>query len=94
MGFSAFDGPVVEEWQRLTQEFQALVTPHDQLGSIYLRQGDVDSAIKEFREVLEIKQETRRAKAYQEKARQILKNIDDVRVRNNPLLKFQSNGKD
>lgn len=67
---------VIEGWNKLSREFPLLVTPHYELGSIYLSKGDKESAVKEFMAVLNTNQDTARAMLYQEKVRQFLQKRD------------------
>lgn len=72
---------VIEEWQGLSREFPSLVTPHYRLGLIYLEENKVDLAVAEFSKVLNLNQESGQTKLFQDNTLQILKNIDDLRLK-------------
>jgi thioredoxin-like negative regulator of GroEL len=66
----------IDGWQQLGKDFPALVTPHIELGTLYLNKGDKGAAIQEFLKVVGNKQDTKAAGLYREKARYMLEKIN------------------
>lgn len=66
----------VNDWQQLDKDFPALVTPHIELGTLYLNKGDKRAAVQEFLKVVGNKQNTKAAGLYREKARYMLEKIN------------------